>query len=163
MEASKGPEPVRYEYDAEIVKSNESGTTAFVRFPYDPKATLGKRNLAPIRCTFDGEPYRGVVADMGLGPVIGILQTIRERIGKKPGDFVRVVVWKDEEPRDVAPPEDLKAALDARPPAAENYARLSPSHQKAYVLWVEEAKKAETRADRVAKAAARLAEGKKLK
>ncbi len=154
---------VVYEYDAEIVKSNESGTTAFVRFPYDAKECFGQKNLAKIQCTFDGEPYRGVVADMGGGPVIALLQTIRAKIGKKPGDSVRVAVWKDDEPRVYALPEDLAAALEANAAAKATFEALAPSHRKAYVVWVEESKKAETRAARVEKAVAMLAEGKKLK
>jgi hypothetical protein len=156
-------ERTNYEFDAEIVKANESGTTAFVRFPYDAKACFGQKNLAKIQCTFDGQPYRGVVADMGAGPVIALLQTIRAKIGKKPGDTVRVVVWKDDEPRIYTPPEDLAAALEANAAAKACFAGLAPSHQKAYVVWVEESKKAETRAARVEKAVAMLAEGKKLK
>ena len=41
--------------------------------------------------------------------------------------------------------------------AAEFFAGLSYSHKNAYVTWIEEAKKPETRARRVAETVARLA------
>ena len=44
--------------------------------------------------------------------------------------------------------------------AAATFAGLAFTHRKAYVTWVEEAKKPETRAARVEKAVAMLREGK---
>ena len=58
-------------------------------------------------------------------------------------------------------PEDLRAALDAQPAAASHFAAFAPSAQREYVEWVVEAKRAETRAKRIAQAAEWIAEGKK--
>lgn len=57
-------------------------------------------------------------------------------------------------------PEDLAAALDAEPAAMRTYEGFSPSARREYVEWVTGAKRAETRARRVAQAVAQMAEGK---
>ncbi len=50
-------------------------------------------------------------------------------------------------------PDDLAAALDARPPAAANFAAFPPSTRKMLLGWVALAQRPETRATRVAKVA----------
>ncbi|MFI5262139.1 MAG: YdeI family protein [Candidatus Limnocylindrales bacterium] len=55
-------------------------------------------------------------------------------------------------------PEDLTAALEARPPAASNFAAFTPSARKLLLGWVALARRPETRAARItqiAEAAAR--------
>jgi uncharacterized protein YdeI (YjbR/CyaY-like superfamily) len=47
--------------------------------------------------------------------------------------------------------------------ANEAFQKLSYSHQKEYVEWIEAAKKNETRAGRIEKAIGMLPEGKRLK
>jgi uncharacterized protein YdeI (YjbR/CyaY-like superfamily) len=49
-------------------------------------------------------------------------------------------------------------ALDTAPDAAAFLAGLSYTHQLAYVLWIEDAKKPETRSARVAKAVEMLSD-----
>ncbi len=46
-------------------------------------------------------------------------------------------------------PKDLRVALKAYPEAWQNFQQLSNSHQNAYVIWVAEAKKPETRKRRI--------------
>jgi uncharacterized protein YdeI (YjbR/CyaY-like superfamily) len=50
-------------------------------------------------------------------------------------------------------PEDLAAALEARPPAADNFAAFPPSARKMLLGWVATARRPETRASRAAKIA----------
>jgi len=92
----------RYEYDAVIMASEIGKGGAYVAFPYDVRAEFGKGRVK-VYATFDGEPYAGSVVNMGVKNadgsvcyVIGVLKEIRERIGKGPGDSVRVVVWERE-------------------------------------------------------------------
>jgi len=85
-----------YEYDAVIEPADRGG--AYVIFPYDVRAEFGK-GRTKIHATFDGEPYDGSVVNMGVKHsdgsicyVIGVLKEIRAKIGKQPGDTVRVTV-----------------------------------------------------------------------
>ena len=50
-------------------------------------------------------------------------------------------------------PDDLAAELAARPPAREHFDAFPPSARRAILLWLVQAKRAETRASRVRKAA----------
>lgn len=87
-----------YEYDAVIRPSETGRGGAFLPFPYDIRAEFGKGRVK-VRATFDGEPYEGSVVNMGVKNedgsvcyIIGILKEIRARIGKQPGDTVRVTI-----------------------------------------------------------------------
>jgi uncharacterized protein YdeI (YjbR/CyaY-like superfamily) len=69
-------------------------------------------------------------------------------------------------PKKVAPrraltvPIVLLKALRARPKARTTFKSLSPSHQREYVEWIQEAKTDETRARRIATTVEWLSEGK---
>jgi uncharacterized protein YdeI (YjbR/CyaY-like superfamily) len=58
-------------------------------------------------------------------------------------------------------PADLAQALAANPPAAATFDAFPPGCRREYVAWIEEAKRPQTRARRIAQAAAWIAEGKK--
>ncbi len=152
-----------YEFDAEIKQPDVGDGGAYVLFPYDLMECFGKKNLVKIECTFDGIAYRGSIANMGAGPCIGILKSIRQQLRKGPGDMVHVVVWKDDAERRVEVPAELAAALDRFEAAKAFFTSLSYSQQKHYADWIAGAKKAETKAERVEKTVAMLTEGKKLK
>jgi len=83
-----------YEYDAVIRAAGNGG--AYVPFPFDVRAEFGAGRVK-VRAVFDGEPYDGSIVNMGVKNadgsvcyIIGILKSIREKIGKQPGDSVHV-------------------------------------------------------------------------
>ena len=87
-----------YEYDAVIQTSTIGSGGAYVPFPYDLRAELGKGRVK-VHVTFDGEPYDGSIVNMGVKNddgsicyIIGILKAIRTKINKQPGDTVHVTV-----------------------------------------------------------------------
>ncbi|MDR0325478.1 MAG: DUF1905 domain-containing protein [Oscillospiraceae bacterium] len=91
-----------YKYDTVIEGTDTGGGGAYVRFPYDIRAEFGKGRVF-VHATFDGEPYDGSVVNMGVKNedgsvcyVIGILKDIRAKIGKQPGDSVRVTIRERE-------------------------------------------------------------------
>lgn len=140
-----------------------AGGGAFVTIPFDVEQAFGKKRV-PVQATFDGEPYRGLVARMGGEcHLLIVRKDIRERIGKQPGDTVHVTLAEDTEPRVVEVPPDLRTALDADAEAAATFDRLSYTHRREYVEWIEDAKREETRRNRVAKAVGMLREGKKTR
>ena len=86
-----------YLFDAVIEPVPEKGG-AYVRFPYDIRKEFG-RGRVKAEITFDGEPYSGSIVNMGLKNddgsicyIIGIRKDIRTKIGKQPGDTVKVTV-----------------------------------------------------------------------
>ena len=69
---------------------------------------------------------------------------------------VEVTLELDTEPRTVDVPDDLAAALAAKPGAREAFDKLAPSARKEHVRQVETAKAQETRERRIAKIVAGL-------
>lgn len=150
--------PKVYEWTATVGGGGTGdGSASFLPFPWDPKACFGKANLIPVKMEFDGLPYQGDIANMGAGPCIVFVKAIREKLGKRPGDTVNVRLWHDTEPRIVEAPADLTEALGGQAVAREFWEGLSPGNRRLYVKWIEEAKKPETRTNRVAKTVERLA------
>jgi Domain of unknown function (DUF1905)/Bacteriocin-protection, YdeI or OmpD-Associated len=142
------------EFDTTIVEAERGG--AFVHVPPAVVDALGGKGRIPVRATFDGVAYRGSVVSMGGGEkVLGVLKAIRTEIGKEPGDVVRVTIEGDTETRSVEVPSDLRAALETAGLVGA-FAKLSYSHQREYVSWIDEAKKPETRARRITQAIDRL-------
>ena len=85
-----------YEYDTVIRPADKGG--GYVAFPYDVRAEFGKGRVK-VHATFDGEPYDGSVVNMGVkNPdgsvcyIIGIRKDIRAKIGKQPGDSVKITI-----------------------------------------------------------------------
>ncbi|WP_104371659.1 DUF1905 domain-containing protein [Desulfocucumis palustris] len=86
-----------YEYNTLIQKVPDIDG-AYISFPYDVKTEFGKGRVR-VRATFDGEPYDGSIVNMGVkNPdgsicyIIGLRKDIRAKIGKQPGDTVRVTI-----------------------------------------------------------------------
>jgi uncharacterized protein YdeI (YjbR/CyaY-like superfamily) len=79
------------------------------------------------------------------------------------GDQVDVDIEPDTGPREVAVPDDLAAALARDETARANFDGLSYTHRKEWVRWIEEAKKAETRATRLAKTVESLHAGQRAR
>ena len=143
------------------VIQNAGGGGAFVDVPFDVEKAFGAKK-PKIRALIEGVPYRGILTRMG-GPnhMLIILKGIREQIGKTFGDEIQVSVESDAEPRVVEVPTDLLKELKKDKEAKAFFDKLSYTHQREYVLWINEAKKAETRQTRVAKTLEMLKTGKK--
>jgi len=85
------------QFDAVIQKVPDQDG-AYVAVPFDIKTEFGKGRVS-VHATFDNEPYDGSVVNMGIkNPdgsicyIIGIRKDIRAKIGKQPGDTVRVTL-----------------------------------------------------------------------
>ncbi len=129
---------------------NAGGGGAFVTIPFDVEQVFGKKRL-PVIASIAGEPYRGSLVRMG-GPchILGIRKDIREKIGKTIGDEIEIVLEEDTAPRQVAIPTDLQQAFVDQPDAGAFFEQLAYTHQKEYIRWIDEAKRAPTRQKRVA-------------
>lgn len=90
-----------YEFESLIYSAGDTGG-AYVLFPYDIRKEFG-RGRVKVHATFDGEPYDGRIVNMGVKNedgsicyILGLRKDIREKIGKQPGDQVRVTVTERE-------------------------------------------------------------------
>ena len=150
-----------YKFTARIECATVGSGGACIYFPYDVEKEFGTRGRVPVKATFDGVPYTGSLVKYGAPQhMLGILKSVREQIGKGPGDTVEVTIQKDEAERTVAVPADLEKLLKKETVWAA-FDKLNYTHKKEYVRWITEAKREETRASRRAKAVEMLRSGVK--
>lgn len=142
---------------------NPGGGGAFVEVPFDVEATFGAKKPR-VKAMIDDVPYRGLLTRMGTDyHMLIILKGIREQIGKTFGDEVTITVEPDTEPRVLEIPKDLLKELKKDKEAKTFFDKLSYTHQKEYVTWITEAKREETRQNRIVKAIEMLKQGKKAR
>ena len=111
--------------------------------PRKPKSTWAATNKARVERLI----AQGLMAEPGLASV--------ER-AKANGSWTSLDAVEA-----MVVPADLTKALRALPDAAKNFAAFSPSARKAYLHWISQAVRAETRADRVAQVAQLAASNQK--
>lgn len=111
------------------------------------------------------------VFDAGFGPVtqVAVDETwsalrfkLESTVERKAGSVVAPGAAKKSSPsplKKVVVPDDFVEALEANELASATWQTLAPSHVKEYVMWIEEAKKPETRVRRIQNAIAMLADG----
>ena len=140
---------------------NAGGGGAFVEVPFDVEAAFGSKR-PKVKAMIEGVPYRGILTRMGTEyHMLIILKDIREQIGKTFGDEVTITVEPDTEPRVVEIPAELQKAFKAEKEAQAFFEKLSYTHQREYVTWINEAKREETRRNRIAKTIDMLKQGKR--
>lgn len=148
----------KYEFDALIIK-HPTLNSGYIEFPYDAEKEFGKKGQIKVKVWFDGFLYRGSLVKMGFPCYwVGVNQEVRKAIAKNPGDVVHVVIEKDDDVRTVEIPDDLKNLLAKHIVANEKFEKFSYSHKKEWVMWLNDAKKSETRNKRLQKILDKLLE-----
>jgi hypothetical protein len=155
--------PSRSTFTARLESGGEGGAWTLVRIPADVQQDLGVSARIAVRGTINGYGFRSSIFPDGDVRIMMVNRAMQQGAGAVSGDTVRVVIEPDSLPRTVTVPADLARAFTRSPAARENFDGLSYSHRKAYVEWIEEAKRVETRQRRIEKAIDMLTEGRKLK
>src|SRR6516225_2114164 len=100
----------KYRFKARIEAA--SGGGACVLFPFDVEKEFGTKGKVPVKASFNGVPYAGSLVKYGNPQhMLPMLKAIREQTGTSPGDTVEIEVSKDETPRAIEIPAELKAAI----------------------------------------------------
>jgi hypothetical protein len=150
------PEPQRF--TAELHDAGRGGSAFDV--PNAAAAALSDEKRPPVTVTIGDHTYRTRIAVYGGQPMVGMSKANRAAAGIDIGDRFDVSLALDEEPRVVEVPDDLAAALAGDAGAAAAFERLAYTHRREYVIWINDAKKPETRARRVAGTLDKLRSGK---
>jgi hypothetical protein len=141
-----------FNFTAILKRPEGIGTWTTLDIPVEVMTNFGRKDQVKVRGTINGHPFRGSAMPHGDGShYLVVNQAIRDAIGASLGDLVQVSMQEDQEERKVILPKDLKAALQVNPQVALIFNKLSYSHQKQYVEWIESAKKADTRQTRINK------------
>jgi hypothetical protein len=138
-------------------------TATGIEVPDGVVAALGSGSRPAVTVTVGGHRYRTTVARMGGRFLVPLSAENRTAAGVAAGDQVDVDIEPDTAPREVEVPPDLTDALAGDDAARAAFEGLSYTHRKEWVRWVEEAKKADTRATRLAKTVEALHAGKRTR
>jgi hypothetical protein len=151
--------PKKHTFTAII--QNAGGGGAYVEVPFDVEKAFGSKR-PKVKAMIQGVPYRGTLVRMGTEyHIFPVLKAIREQIGRDFGDEVKITVEPDVEPRVVQIPKDLLKEFKKHKEAKAFFDKLAYTHQREYVMWIEEAKREETRQNRIAKTIQMLNKGKR--
>jgi antitoxin component of MazEF toxin-antitoxin module len=134
-----------------ILETNGRTATG-IEVPPSVVGALGAGKRPPVRVTLHEHTYRTTVARMGGRFLVPVSAEVRKAAGVTAGDDLDVDIELDDAPRTVDVPADLAAALAEVPAAAKAWDTLSYTHRKEWARSVEDAKKPETRARRIAAA-----------
>ncbi|MGW6621767.1 DUF1905 domain-containing protein [Nocardia sp. NPDC055002] len=126
-------------------------TATGFRVPADVVEALGGGKRPRVVVTIGPHTFRSTVAVYGGEFMVPLNASNREAAGVSAGDTAEVTVELDREDRTVEVPDDLAQALEQRPGSTAAFAALSYSKQRERVQSVTEAKRAGTRATRIAK------------
>lgn len=133
--------------------------TVIKEIPPDKKAHFGWVKVKGFIDDYELKSYN--LMPMGNGKLfLPVRAEIRKKIKKKDGDWVKVVLFADNDPLHI--PEDLLQCLRDEPKAHEIFHNLKEGEKKYYIDWINSAKKEETRAERMAKTIDRLLRGLKF-
>lgn len=138
---------------------SQLGNNTGIEVPPEVIEALGGGKRPPVLVRVNGYEYRSTVGVMGGRSLIPFSSDKRKETGIGGGDAIEVEVELDTAPRTVEVPADFQAALEAAPGAVAAFEALAPSHKKAHVTAIEQAKAAETRQRRIDAAVAKLVGG----
>lgn len=127
-------------------------TATGIVVPDDVVTALDQGRRPAVVVSIGEHSYRTTVAARGERFLVPLSAENRALAGVAAGDEIEVGIEADTAPREVVVPSDLAEAFAGDESARAAFEALAHSHRKEWVRWIEDAKKAETRARRVEKA-----------
>ncbi len=128
--------------------------------PFGIEKVFGSRARVSVKGTINGFPFRSSIFPQGDGThFMMVNKAMQEGAGVRLGDTVDVVMEPDTAPRTVTVPGYFRKALSKHRKARVAFEKLSYSHKKEFVDWIDQAKQEETRLRRVEKAIGMLLGG----
>jgi hypothetical protein len=114
--------------------------------PQDKKSPFG---WVKVKGSIDNHTFHDYrLMPMGNGHLfLPLKAAVRKKIGKEAGDFIQIVLFKDES--ELLVPEDLLVCLADEPLAHEKFFKLKETVQREFIQWISAAKKEETRVERI--------------
>jgi hypothetical protein len=144
-------------FDARTAAGPRGG--AIIELPFNPGDVWGAKTRHLVNGTINGRQVRGMVTPAGGGWVFTLTPMWMRDAGVAAGEDVTIELAPEGPQRsDLA--EDIAAALDANPPAAEFFDSLAQFYRKAYLRWIDATtRRPQLRAARIAEVVDLLAAG----
>lgn len=129
----------------------------FFTLPRKESEKFGVRGRVPVTGTLNGYSFRSSIFPTGDGAhFMAVNREVRTGAGVAVGDRVKVVMELDTQPRTVSLAPDIDKALSKSKAVRARFDKLSYTHRKEYVQWIEAAKRPETRRCRIEEVVSRL-------
>jgi len=139
----------------------EGSSVAALSAPFDVQKVFGTKGRVPVHGTINGYKFRSSLMPMGGCHRMVVNKSMREGAGVKAGDTVTVVLERDDAPRTIEPPAELKKELAKSKAASSAWDKLSYTFQKEMVRSFTEPKQEDTRCRKLARVVDILKTGKK--
>jgi hypothetical protein len=131
-----------------------------VRLPFDPAAQWGDRDRHSLTGTIAGYKVRGKLSARDGGHYFDLGPAWCRDSTVSAGAQVEVLL-APEGPQVASMPPDLASAFEAAPDARRFFDSLPTFYRKNFMRWIDQAKRPETRARRIAETIATLQAGKR--
>jgi hypothetical protein len=138
------------------------GGWTFAQIPEIAKDKTSPFGWVKVKGSIDDHDFSSYhLMPMGNGKLfLPVKASIRKKIKKKEGDWVKVILYRDNDP--IIVPGELQACLDDEPRADQFFRTLSESEKKFYIEWIYGSKTEETKTRRFVKTIERLVKGLKM-
>lgn len=152
-------------FKATLQRSADSGkgaAWAFVVLPKSVSDKLPRRGRTSVDGTLNGHAFQATLEPDGrLSHWLRVSEALRKNAGAKIGAAVSITLSPADPEPEPRVPADLRKALAASPAAMTVWKATTTLARVDWIHWIESAKQAKTRTQRVAGACDRLASGKK--
>ena len=143
-------------------KPNEKTGSWTLTLPKNASAKLPSRGMTMVEGTINGFPFRAALEPNRKGSHwLRVNKTMRDVAGADAVDTVTVEVTRVGEEPEIRVPMDLRKALTATPLAQAGWEDITPMARRDWIFSISSAKQPETRRNRIEKACAMLASGKR--
>jgi len=138
----------KYTYETVLIKGPIKGT--YAEFPFDSVKEFGTRKHVWCNVNVGGKAYSmNLLPNGNGGHWLHLKKEIRIAIGKEEGDTVKIILEKDNSPREVQVPEYLQWLLDDDPVMKKYFNKLPISALKFWIGYIEEPKSDDTKVERI--------------
>jgi hypothetical protein len=153
---------MKQKFEAKLIGKGPGNAWTFLPIPFDVQKAFGSKARVPVVGTINGFSFRNSLMPEGDGThAIMVNKELQKGAKAAAGDTVAVVIELDKTPRTVTIPDDLRDILAKHEPAKTAFAKLAYSHKKAFLDWIDSAKRPETRIKRLKETIDMLQAGKR--
>lgn len=143
-------------------KPGEDGSWAFLVLPKTESDKLPRRGRTPVDGTLNGYPFQATLDPDGqLSHWLKVSKEMRDAAHANIGEMVTVRISPANPEPEPQLPDDLREALAASPAAKATWEDTTTIARVDWIHWIESAKQAKTRKQRVDNACDMLSSGKK--
>jgi len=151
---------VVHEFEANIEEDDRNRT--YIIIPFDPREEWGRKQRYYVKGNINKTAFAGLLGTRNGRFYIPVNKELQDEAGVAAGDTVKIFIGQDAETK-LEVPEELQMALDSSKEAHAFFEGLSLFYRNQYVKWIEEAKKEETRLERISKTIQNLRDGRRQK